>query len=274
MQDVLKRYLVGKVRSAFHDQAKGEAPVARSNAGLFGPDSVAWRVHGDVTTMMVGGIAALLLQMLHPAVLAGVWDHSDFRKDMHGRLRRTARFIAVTTYGGRNEAEAAIAHVRRVHEVVTGVVPGGRAYAASDPELLTWVHITETLSFLDAWIRYAEPGMTMADQNRYFAEVAVVAERLGVGDVPRSRAEVLDRIGTMRSQLRADARTREVARLILRPPRPSLDAVPLTLMQRAAVDLLPGWARRMHRLTGSGPARPLVAGGTLTLAQTLRWAFR
>ncbi|WP_413629934.1 oxygenase MpaB family protein [Novosphingobium sp. JCM 18896] len=90
---------------------------------------------------------------------------------------------------------------------------------------------------------------------------------------PRSRTEVLQRIGAMRSQLRADARSREVAALILRRPRPSLDGVPLALVQHAAVDLLPGWARRLHRLTGSGPARSLVAGGTLTLARTLRWAF-
>ena len=83
--------------------------------------------------MMVGGVAGLLLQMLHPAVLAGVWDHSNFRADMHGRLRRTARFIALTTYGGQAEAEAAIARVRGIHDHVRGTLPNGRAYAANDP---------------------------------------------------------------------------------------------------------------------------------------------
>jgi len=75
----------------------------RQDTGLFGPDSACWKVHGDLTSMMVGGIAALYLQMLHPGALAGVWDHSDFRKDMLGRLKRTARFIAGTTYGDRAE---------------------------------------------------------------------------------------------------------------------------------------------------------------------------
>ena len=60
--------------------------------GLFGPGSATWLVHGDFTAMMAGGIASLLIQMLHPAALAGVWDHSDFRRDMAGRLRRTADY--------------------------------------------------------------------------------------------------------------------------------------------------------------------------------------
>src|SRR5258708_4562091 len=96
--------MVGRVRAVFNDQARGEKPVVRHDDGLFGPASVVWRVHGDVTTMMGGGVAALLLQMLHPAVLAGVWDHSNFRHDMLCRLRRTARFIALTSYGSRDEA--------------------------------------------------------------------------------------------------------------------------------------------------------------------------
>ncbi|MBV8457219.1 MAG: DUF2236 domain-containing protein, partial [Acetobacteraceae bacterium] len=92
----MKRAITRQVVATFNDRAKGETPVRRRPDGLFGPRSVAWRVHSDVTTMMVGGVAALLLQMLHPAVLAGVWDHSNFRTDMLGRLRRTARFIALT----------------------------------------------------------------------------------------------------------------------------------------------------------------------------------
>lgn len=118
---ILKTLIVRGVRDVFNDKNRGERPVQRSTNGLFGPNSVAWRVHGDVTTMMVGGVAALLLQMLHPAVLAGVWDHSGFRDDMLGRLRRTARFIALTTYGSQDEAEQVIAHVRSIHAGVKGI---------------------------------------------------------------------------------------------------------------------------------------------------------
>ena len=275
MPNAAKRFLVGKVRDTFNDQSSGERPVERRPDGLFGPQSVAWRVHGDVTSMMVGGISALLLQMLHPAVLGGVWDHSNFRSDMHGRLRRTARFIALTTYGGTDEAIDAIARVRTIHGQVRGALPDGTQYCADDPALLTWVHVTESVSFLNAWIRYAEPAMSMKDRDRYFAEVAVVAEKLGADDVPRSHAQTLQTIAAMRQQLRADERTREVAALVLKRARQtSLDAIPLGLMQQAAVDLLPFWARRMHRLPSSGVTRPIVSGGTFALAGMLRWAFR
>ena len=177
----VKHALAAGVGSIFNDRARGEQPVVRREDGLFGRDAVAWRVHGDVASMMVGGIASLLLQMLHPAVLAGVWDHSNFRADMHGRLRRTARFIALTTYGGKAEAEAVIARVRGIHEHVRGVLPNGTPYAANEPALLAWVHVTETTSFLEAWIRYAEHGMPAADQDRYFVEMARIGEALGAG---------------------------------------------------------------------------------------------
>lgn len=271
----LKSALIGQVRAVFNDQAKGEKPVKRSPDGLFGPQSVVWRVHGDVTTMMVGGVAALLLQMLHPAVLAGVWDHSSFRGDMLGRLRRTARFIAVTSYAAREDAEAAIEKVRDVHARVRGILPDGTPYAADDPRLLAWVHVTEAVSFLDAWIRYAEPGMRPADQDRYFAEFARIAEALGADPIPRSRAEADALIAAMRGDLVADARTREVARLVLSQSAPNLAVKPFqALTFSAAVDLLPDWARRMHRLSGPGLATPAVRLGTGGIARTIRWAFR
>ncbi|AQR74323.1 oxygenase MpaB family protein [Sphingomonas sp. LM7] len=271
----LKSALIGQVRAVFNDQARGEKPVVRNPDGLFGPHSVTWRVHGDVTTMMVGGVAALLLQMLHPAVLAGVWDHSSFRGDMLGRLRRTARFIAVTGYASRAEAEAAIEKVREVHRRVKGTLPDGTPYVADDPRLLSWVHVTEAVSFLDAWMRYAEPGMTLADQDRYFAEFAIIAEALGADRIPRSRAEADALIAEMLPELRVDARTREVAQILLTQPAPSLAVKPFqALTFQAAIDLLPEWARRMHGLRSPGLAAPAVRAGTRSIASTLRWAFR
>ncbi len=267
--------MIGQVRAVFNDAARGEKPVERSADGLFTPDSVIWRVHGDVTTMMVGGVAALLLQMLHPAVLAGVWDHSKFRHDMLGRLRRTARFIALTSYASRDEAEAAIARVRGIHHHIRGTLPDGTPYSADDPRLLAWVHVTEAASFLDGWIRYAEPGMLRGDQDRYFAEFAQVAEALGAEPVPRSRAEAQALITAMRGELRHDERTREFARLLLEQPAPNLATKPFQAMTfAAAIDLLPGWARQMHRLSTPALAAPAVRLGTRGVAETLRWAFR
>ncbi|MEO6218472.1 MAG: oxygenase MpaB family protein [Sphingomonas sp.] len=269
-----RQAIVGRVRAVFNDRARGEKPVVRRTDGLFGPQSVTWRVHGDVTTMMVGGVAALLLQMLHPAVLAGVWDHSNFREDMLGRLRRTARFIALTSYGGRDEAEAAIARVREIHHQVTGTLPDGTPYTADDPALLAWVHVTEASCFLQAWIRYGEPGMSAADQDRYYAEVGAIPEALGADPVPRSRAEAASLIATMRPTLAVDERTREVAHLLLTQRAPKLSAAPIQAITfQAAIDLLPAWARTMHGLSSSTLTRPLVHAGTFGLARTLRWAF-
>ena len=135
---------------------------------------------------------------------------------------RTARFIALTTYGDRAEAEAVIARVRRIHDQVQGTLPSGQPYSANDPALLAWVHVTEATSFLKAWIRYGEPGLSGADQDRYFAEMAQVALALGADPVPRSRAEATRLIEAMRPQLLCDDRTRTVSKLVLTqraPPR-------------------------------------------------------
>jgi uncharacterized protein (DUF2236 family) len=271
----IKQAIAAQVVALFNDRARGERPVKRRPDGLFGPGAVAWRVHGDVTSMMVGGIAGLLLQMLHPAVLAGVWDHSNFRQDMHGRLRRTARFIATTTFGAPDDAEAVIARVRAIHDRVRGTLPDGRPYAANDPALLAWVHVTEATSFLDAWIRYAEPSMSKADQDRYFGEMAQVAQALGADPIPRTRVEARALIDATRPQLICDARTREVARLVLNQHARSRAAEPFqALTMQAAVDLLPAWARRMHGLPEPIFSRTLVRAGTLGMARTLRWAFK
>lgn len=272
---LVKNILIDRVRAVFNDRARGEKPVQRREDGLFGSKSVAWRVHGDVTTMMVGGVAALLLQMLHPSVLGGVWDHSNFRQDMLGRLRRTARFIALTTYGGREEAETAIARVRAVHAKVRGSLPDGTPYSADDAGLLGWVHVTEAVCFVEAWRRYAEPDMPPADQDRYFSEVAAVGLALGAAGLPMNKAEAFAYLDAMRPALRVDARTREIARVLLDHPPEHWAALPVQqLTFQASIDLLPDWARRMHGLRPSSLTRPIVHGGTLGVAELLRWAFR
>lgn len=271
----LKAAIAENVVALFNDGARGEKPVSRRTDGLFGPRSVAWRVHGDVGAMMIGGIAGLLLQMLHPAVLAGVCDHSNFRVDMQGRLRRTARFIALTTYGTKEEAQAVIARVRDIHDRVQGALPDGTPYAANDPALLSWVHLTETLSFLNGWIRYAEPPMSEADQDRYFAEMARIAEAMGADPIPRSRIEAHRLMEAMRPSMAYDRRTRDIARLVLHPPTHHPLAEPLqALSAQAAIDLLPPWARHMHGFDNSPLTRPLIRAGMFGVAQTLRWAFQ
>jgi uncharacterized protein (DUF2236 family) len=271
---MMRAHLRAQVTRLFNDASKGDRPVTRRADALFAPDSVAWRVHGDVVTMLIGGVASLMLQMLHPSVLAGVWDHSDFRNDMMARLRATAKFIARTTYDHASEGEALIARVRRIHDHVHGTLPDGTPYTANDPRLLAWVHVTEAISFLDAWIAYGEPRMSRADQDLYFAEVARIGRTLGADPVPVTRAEAEALIATMRLELAVDHRTREVAGLVLdQTVGPPIAAVPSKVLMQAAVDLLPDWARAMHGLRGSRLSHPAVHEGAWVLARTLRWAF-
>ena len=269
----IRRALVKQVRSTFNDRSKGEKPVPASDEALFPPGSVIRRVHGDVTSMMVGGIAALLMQMLHPKALAGVWDHSDVDVDMLGRLRRTARFIATTTYAHRDFALQAIARVKAIHEQVSGSLPDGTKYRATDPRLLAWVHVAGAVNFLDSWRRYGEPAMSRADQDRYFAESGDIAQLLDADPVPRSRAEAERLIRDFHAELLADQRTRAFRDLVLEAPPRSMAEIPVQgLLMNAAVDLLPEFAREMHGLPRS-LLSPLVRGGTYTIASTIRWAF-
>lgn len=255
----------------------GEVDLDRptGDLGLFGPASAAWKVHGDFTTMMIGGLAGLLMQMLHPSVLAGVWDHSNFREDMLGRLRRTAQFIAGTTYGSSQQAAALIAKVKAIHDRVQGFTPDGVPYSAHDPDLLAWVHVTETVSFLNAYVRYRAPWFPQSAQDRYFDEMAELARRLGAFPIPKTRAEAAALIEDMRPNLRWDERTRDVARALLAPRSVQLGSLLFqSVTSTAAIDLLPEWAARMHRLSMPAPARPVVRGGAQGMAMALRWALR
>src|SRR5579885_323356 len=192
-----------------HDGPAPDYDAPRGDPGLFGPDSVTWKIHADFPAMMAGGLASLMLQSLHPLALAGVWDHSDFRSDTLGRLRSTIAFVARTTYAPRAPAEAAIQRVRRIHATVKGVAPDGRAYSAEDSHLLNWVHCAECWCFLRAYEMYCHPRIPLALQDRYLAEVALIPETLGARGVPKSMSELNAFFRGVRGELVCDSRTRE-----------------------------------------------------------------
>ena len=182
---------------------------------------------------------------------------------MLGRLRRTARFIATTTYAHRDFALQAIAKVKAIHAQVSGTLPDGDAYRATDPRLLAWVHVAGAINFLDGWRRYAEPGMSNADQDRYFAESGdIAAARRRPRAAQSRRSGAVHRAISVPSCRPTSARARFATWCWTRPPR-SLAEVPVqALLMNAAVDLMPEFAREMHGL--SRPLlSPLVRGGTL-----------
>ena len=266
--------LVERVRGVFNDVPGGEAPVPPSDEALFAKDTPIRMVHADVVSMMVGGMAALLLQMLHPHALRGVLDFSNFREDMHGRLRRTARFIAVTTYGHKDDAEAAIERVNRIHANVKGTLADGTSYSATNPQTLAWVHVTEAVMFLEAWLVHVRPDMPRDEQDEYFRQFALIARKLGADPVPETKAEAQTIFRELRKELRASPEAREVAKLILEGKTPGAVGAIQPVLAKAAVSLLPPFARTMLGLEAPGlsalPSRLLTNG----LGGTLRWAFK
>ncbi|WP_407876232.1 oxygenase MpaB family protein [Qipengyuania nanhaisediminis] len=270
----LRVKLVEQVRGVFNDTARGERPTPPSDDALFARDTPIRLVHADLVGMMTGGIRSLLLQMLHPHALQGVLDHSNFREDMHGRLRRTAQFIAVTTFGHRDRADAAIERVNAIHARVSGTLPDGTPYHATNPRTLAWVHVVEAQSFLAGYLRHVRPGMARADQNEYFRQFALIARALGADPVPESRAEAETIFRELRRDLRPSPEAREIAQLVLTQRPEGTPPGVQALLGAEAVAMLPDWARAMLRLQrpvfSALPARAVTWG----MGRTLRWAFR
>ncbi len=240
----------------------------------FEPGRPIRRVHAD-PSMFVGGLRALLLQSLHPLAMAGVADHSDYKGDPWGRLQRTSYFLAVTSFGTAQDAEHAVDRVRAIHERIAGTTADGRAYRASDPHLLRWVHVAEVDSFLNAYQRFSGSPLDRADRDGYVADTAKVARALGIKDAPTTEDELKDQLAGYRPELQSTPEAREAARyLLLRPPIPWLARPPVAVLQAAAVALLPSWARRPLRL----PFVPLVEATVVqasgrTLVRTLGWVM-
>lgn len=272
----LRTVIAGHIHALVGSKSDGPNFVRTpGEPGLVPYGGAAWAVHGDFSTMMIGGVAALLTQMLHPAAAAGVWDHSNFRRDMTGRLKRTAQFIAGTTYGSTAFAGGMIDRVRRIHDRVDGTLPDGTPYFANDPAVLTWVHIAGADAFLRAYLRYRDPGFAPAAQDRYYAESAEVARRLGASDVPVDRRGVAEYLRDVQPQLEANDRSREIARVVLdsAPPVPGAAAAATRVMMDAGVDLLPDWAARLHDLRVAPRRRPLVRVGAQGISAVLRAAL-
>ncbi|XAS68588.1 oxygenase MpaB family protein [Micrococcaceae bacterium Sec5.7] len=191
------------------------------DAGYHLPGSAVWAVHGAMPTI-VGGIRALLMQALHPGVLAGVYDHSNFREDSLGRLARTIRWIFTVSYGSTTAAREASNGVLRLHESVRGGYVDGhgvpRSYYANDPELLRWVHIAFTDAFLSAhkiWGRSIPGG-----PDAYVREWAQAGQLMGVAAPPLSEAEMRQQLDKWYDDgdLRSDGKVAETVAFIRNPP--------------------------------------------------------
>lgn len=240
----------------------------------FAPDAEIVRVHGDAA-MFIGGIRAILLQTMHPAAMQAVADHSGYRGDMWGRLARTSHFLAVTTFGTAEHAEQSVRAVRTIHERVTGTMPDGTPYAASDPHLLAWVHAAEVDSFLLAHQTYGARPLDAAGCDAYVAQSGEIAARLGVIDPPRTVAELRKVLDEFRPELRATDEARAAVRfLVLHPDLPLAARPAYGVLIAAGVALMPRWTRIPLRLPWLPVSERTVIRALGTLATgTIRWAM-
>jgi uncharacterized protein (DUF2236 family) len=240
-----------------------------TDVGLFGPGSVAWRLHSD-PVMLAGGMRALLVQALNPRAMAAVDQFGKFREDPWGRLERTSNFVLATTFGDIASAEAAAARVRGVHSRIFGVDPfTGETYSATDPDLLLWIHAVEVESFVVAYRAYAG-HLSRADADRYVAEMARVAEmvELPAAMAPRSMGELHDYLGSI-TGLAVTPAARDGLRTVLAPPMPLLLRPAWAIPATAAIAILPGYARRMYGIPWFPPATIPVRAGVFGLSRVL-----
>lgn len=232
-----------------------------SRDGYFAPESVIRRVGNSPLTPFLGGGPAVLLQVAHPLVAAGVVLHSDYRHDLWHRLARTLRALYLIAYGTKAEAERAGEAVQAVHarvhgrtDVQLGRFPPGTSYSACDPELMLWVHATLVQASLSVYQRFVRT-LSAEDQERYYQEMAVVARLFGTPTavIPRSLADFSD---YFTAQLAGDTITvtspaREVAAVILEAPLPPPMRLLVPAHRLATAGLLPPGLRREYGLRWS-----------------------
>ena len=209
--------------------------------GLFGPQSVVWKVHAHFSAMMVGGLSSLMIQALHPRALAAVWDHSNFRQQLKARLGRTALFVAATTYGSVDLATQHILRVNAIHAKIRGIDLKGQAYCANEPHLLRWVHLVETISFLSAYQHLSLQPLSPSECDRYIVEMNKVGEMLGATNLPVTFSDAQHAMSQYEPELVFDQRTRETLQSIESYSVDLTEKPFFALILSASFDIVPDW---------------------------------
>jgi uncharacterized protein (DUF2236 family) len=243
--------------------------------GLFGPGSAIWHVHGDVSAVL-GGVSGLILGTLNEPVTHGTNRFSDYLTDPIKRLGFTASFVLGMTYGSTPVADKLAGTIRAMHERVRGTMPDGRPFSATDPGDIAWVGVTQAYSVARAHVKYHPRPLRGRDLDRYFAEYAVINEKLGAPDTPRTLAEAEDYFEEIRPRLTASEEVLQAVRFLRRPygTDRSTQASSL-LLSRVATELVPAWARELLGLRSRVPLAPYAhrAAGE-ALMRALRYGVR
>ena len=246
--------------------------------GLIGPDSISWEINADLASVSQAGLPAIVLEILHPSVVAGVQDLSNYREDPFQRARATLGYVLTTTFGNTEAATRVIERVKHVHSFVTGTRPDGVPYRALDPELIAWVHTCIPWMILRTYEHTKRP-LSQQEQDRYLAEQAVIGRMGGADWVPTTAAELDDYVESMRPKLNVNAQTREFIDFLMTSPFfPNLPGPVDRQLHRftiyAAMSRAPLWARELIGYDRP-PAltRRLMEPALQFDARRLRWAF-
>jgi len=230
---------------------------------LSAPDGVSWRVMKNPVALIIGGVAAVILELAEPRVRTGVWEHTSFRRDPMTRMRRTGYAAWTTVYAPAQAARAMIAGVVRAHERIKGQTPAGAPYRANDEELLNWVHATAGFGFTEAYRRFVRP-LTAEELDGVYAEGALSAALYGAHGAPRSAAEMEALFAAMAPKLERSDIVFEFMQIVRAAPVLPVQRLHHPMI-RAAVEITPAWAREILGLDRKYGLRP----GEETLLKTM-----
>jgi uncharacterized protein (DUF2236 family) len=249
-----------------------------SDAGLFGPDSITWRVNRE-GVLLLGGGTALILQLSHPLVAAGVAEHSHYRDEPWARLYRTLDVTTKIMFGPTALAEDTARKLRHVHGLIRGETteaagrfPAGTRYDARRPELLMWVHATLVHVSLDVYTRYVGP-LTIAERQRYYEEQMLAAEKFGIPreQQPATYSEFNDYFDAMLAgdDTAVTAALLDVVDATLNPPLPRVARPLVEVLNLATVGLLPASLRTELKLPWSPTRQRLFDASRVVLSRSL-----
>jgi uncharacterized protein (DUF2236 family) len=225
---------------------------------MYGRDTIAWQLNRE-SVLLLGGPRALLLQLAHPAVAAGVADHSDFARDPFGRLRRTLAAMTTISFAAPDRSDQELASLAAVHARVQGALPDGTPYAAGDPLLLWWVLATLIDTALEVEARYLG-RLTERDRALYYDESALMARAFGIPpDIrPPTYGAFRGYMAQMFESLEVSPAARELSRSIMHPPIPLVPGPAWDLVHLVTIDLLPRSLREQYGLRWDGRRKRLL----------------
>jgi uncharacterized protein (DUF2236 family) len=247
---------------------------APGDPGLVGPGSVSWEVNGNLGAVSAAGGAAIVMELLHPGVMAGVHDHSRVREDPLRRARTTMGYVLVTTFGTTKAATRTIDAVKRVHGRINGTQPDGRPYRALDPELIAWVHTCIPWAILEAYSRYVRP-LSEAEKDAYLLEQSVIGLRGGAEEVPTTYASLLSYVDDMRPRLAVNEQLAGFVDFLTGRDEVGLrEHLERLGSLQASMSLMPDWAQRLTGLHTLDPVRRLWLEPNARLqVRLLNWAI-